>query len=83
MIGADLENRLPSRLHSKPARRLLPGVAVTWNVIDVEDVEPPFCTGFPLASVAEVIVVCVGRKTQLTSPVPAKEAPPVDVRVIC
>ncbi len=60
MAVAQLENALPSKLHSKPAIGLVPGVAVTWNVIDVETVEPPFCTGLPLPSKAEVIVVCVG-----------------------
>lgn len=58
-----MENELPSRLHSKLAKRLEPGVAVTWNLIDVETVELPFCTGFPLPSRAEVIVVCVGGCT--------------------
>jgi len=42
---------------------LVPAVDVTWNVMDIETVEPPFCTGFPLPSVAEVIVVCVGGCT--------------------
>ena len=39
---------------------MLPGVAETWNVIDVETVEPPFCTDAPLPSVAEVIMVFGG-----------------------
>jgi hypothetical protein len=38
-------------------------VAVTWNVIDVETVEPPSGTAAPLPSTAEVIVVCVGGCT--------------------
>lgn len=29
-------------------------------MIDVETVEPSSCTGFPLPSVTEVIIVCVG-----------------------
>ena len=31
--------------------------------VRVETVEPPLCTGFPLPSTAEVIVVCVGGCT--------------------
>ena len=32
-------------------------VTVTWNVMDIETVEPPFDTAAPIPSVAEVIVV--------------------------
>jgi len=39
-----------------PTMGLVPAVAVTWNVIDVETVEPPFDTAAPLPSPAEVIV---------------------------
>lgn len=37
---AQLENALPSKLHSKTAIVLVLGVAVTWNVIEVETVKP-------------------------------------------
>ena len=52
---------------------LVPAVAATWNVIDLATVAPLLCTGFPLPSVAEVIVVCVGgwpTPSQVTFPVP-------------
>ena len=54
------ENALLSKLHSKSAMGFVLGVALTSNVMDVETVELLFCTGFPLPSVAEVMVVCVG-----------------------
>ncbi len=57
---AQLENELPSRLHSKPAILYVPWVAFTWNVMDIEGVEPSFCTGLPLLSTADVVVVSVG-----------------------
>ena len=63
MVIAQLENEPPSELHSKPAVGLVPGVAVTWNAMDVETVDPPFCTRFPLPSVADVMVVADGGVT--------------------
>ncbi len=66
---AQLENGLLSTLHWKPAIGLVPGVAVTWNVMDVEGVLLAFCTAAPLPSVAETIVVCVGGRIPITETV--------------
>ena len=53
---AQVENELASKLHSKLAIGLVPGVAVTRNVMDVETVEPPSFIGFPIPSVADVLL---------------------------
>ena len=60
MVVAQLENALPSKLHSKPATGFVAGVAEIWNVMDVETIEPSLSTGFPLPLVAEVIIVFGG-----------------------
>ena len=52
-------NNKPSRLHSKPVRPLL-SVPLIVKVIDVNRADPPFVTGAPAPSTAEVIIVSGG-----------------------
>ncbi len=54
------EKGLLSRLHWNPAIGLEPAVACTLNIMDVEEVEPPFDTVLPLPSTADIIVVLCG-----------------------
>lgn len=74
------ENALLSRLHSKPAMGLVPGVAKNVMRIECETVVPPFNTVAPFPSTTEVIVVCGGCEAAvaITEIVPPRRNPSLE-----